>query len=95
MRRAAHIDANQPEIVAALRAAGASVEPKLARVGEGCPDLLVGIRGVTTIFEIKDGTKPPSKKALTSAEVLWHSTWEGSVYIVESAEQALQILAQL
>jgi hypothetical protein len=95
MRRAAHIDANQPEIVAALRAAGASVEPKLARVGEGCPDLLVGIRGVTTVFEIKDGAKPPSKRALTKDEVTWHNAWNGSVYIVESVEQALQILAQL
>ncbi len=95
MRRAAHTDSNQAEIVDALRAAGASVEPKLARVGEGCPDLIVGIRGVTTLFEIKDGKKPKSKRALTEDEKKWHTAWSGSLYIVESAEQALQILATL
>jgi hypothetical protein len=95
MRRAAHVDSNQAEIVDALRAAGASVEPKLARVGEGCPDLLVGIRKVTTVFEIKDGNKPPSKRRLTKDEEKWHNSWSGSVYIVESVEQALQILTTL
>ena len=95
MRRAAHIDSNQSEIVRALRVAGASVEPKLARVGDGCPDLLVGIRKVTTIFEVKDGKKPPSKKKLTEDEIRWHNSWNGSVYIVESVEQALQVLAAL
>ena len=95
MRRAAHVDSNQSEIVDALRAAGASVEPKLARVGEGCPDLLVGIRKVTTVFEIKDGNKPPSKRRLTKDEEKWHNSWSGSVYIVESVEQALQILTTL
>ena len=39
----AHIDANQPEIVKALRDAACSVEP-LHDVGRGVPDLLVGRR---------------------------------------------------
>jgi hypothetical protein len=95
MRRAAHTDANQSEIVDALRAAGASVEPKLARIGEGVPDLLVGIRGVTTVMEVKDGAKVLSKKKLTTDEVRWHNNWNGSVYVVESVEQALQILNTL
>jgi hypothetical protein len=41
MRRAAKIDANQPQIVEALRKAGATVH-SLAAVGNGIPDLLVG-----------------------------------------------------
>lgn len=95
MRRAAHTDANQGEIVDALRAAGASVEPKLARLGEGVPDLLVGIRGVTTVFEVKDGAKVPSKRKLTDDEKEWHDAWRGSKHVVESVEQALKILATL
>jgi hypothetical protein len=42
LRRASKVDANQREVVAALRGAGASVQ-LLHAVGEGCPDLLVGI----------------------------------------------------
>ena len=41
MRRAGKIDANQPEIVAALRDAGCSVL-SLAQLGGGVPDLLIG-----------------------------------------------------
>jgi hypothetical protein len=95
MRRAAHIDSNQSAIVDALRAAGASVEPKLARVGEGCPDLLVGIRGVNALFEIKDGEKTPSRRKLTQDEKDWHAEWRGTVYVIYSVEQALKVLATL
>lgn len=44
MRRAPRTDANQAEIVAALRTRGALVQ-SLAGVGAGVPDLLVGWRG--------------------------------------------------
>ncbi len=54
MRRAANVDRNQPEIVAALRAAGATVE-YLHAVGGGCPDLLVGYRGANYVLEVKEG----------------------------------------
>lgn len=95
MRRAAHVDSNQGEIVDALRAAGASVEPKLARLGEGVPDILVGIRGVTTVMEIKDGKKFPCERRLTEAEEKWHNAWHGSKHVVESPEQALAVLATM
>ena len=94
MRSHPNLDANQPAIVDALRAAGASVT-SLASVGSGCPDLLVGIRGTTTVFEVKDGSKSPSRQVLTKPEKDWHATWRGSVYIVKSVEQALAILATL
>lgn len=92
MRLAANIDANQPEIVEALKAVGASVE-YMHRLGSGVPDLLVGYRSLNFIFELKDGNKPPSRRKLTEDEVKWHARWRGTVYIVESVEQALQILA--
>ena len=57
MRYAAKIDSNQNEVVNALRKAGASVQ-SLAALGKGVPDLLVAIRGVNLLMEIKDGNKP-------------------------------------
>jgi len=94
MRSRPNLDANQREIVAALRKAGASVT-STAAVGNGYPDISVGIRKVNALFEIKDGSKPPSKRKLTPDEKAWHDAWRGSVYIVESVDQALDILATL
>lgn len=95
MRTRARIDDNQNDIVDALRKAGASVEPALARLGGGIPDILVGIRGVNAIFEIKDGGKSPSRRRLTGDEAEWHAAWRGKVHIVESVEHALATLASL
>ena len=91
MRRAAKIDANQTEIVKALRKFGASVQ-SLASTGKGCPDLLVGFRGVNWLLEVKDGQKVKSARKLTEDQVVWHQTWRGKVYIVESVDQALNLL---
>ena len=88
MRRAARIDDNQHEIVDALRAAGASVQ-SLASMGRGVPDLLVGRHGVNYLMEVKDGSKPPSRRALTLDEANWHLAWNGQVCIVQSVDDAL------
>lgn len=88
MRRAAKVDDNQAEIVAALRKIGASVQP-LHAVGQGCPDILVGWRGMNTVLEIKDGKKPPSARKLTPDQEKWHATWMGQVTVVETVEQAI------
>jgi hypothetical protein len=88
MRRAARIDANQTQIVSALRSVGASVE-LLSAVGKGCPDLLVGYRGVNLLMEIKDGKKPPSERKLTSDQIVWHREWKGVVTVVNSVDEAL------
>ena len=89
--RAAKTDANQAAIVAALRAAGATVE-SLHRVGGGVPDILVGYRGRSYPVEIKDGSKPPSARTLTPDQVRWHAAWKGDVYVVESVAEALDVL---
>ena len=91
MRRAAKVDANQTEIVKALRQVGASVQ-SLAATGKGCPDLLVGFRGKNLLLEVKDGGKVKSARKLTEDQVVWHQTWRGKVYIVESVDQALNLL---
>lgn len=88
MRRAAKTDANQGEIVAALRAAGCSVQG-LAFAGKGVPDLLVGIDGVNVLMELKDGSLPPSARRLTPDQVTWHATWRGRVYVVKTIAEAL------
>lgn len=82
------MDANQAEIVAALRSIGCTVQP-LHAVGQGCPDLLCGLRGVNHLLEIKDGKKAPSKRKLTADQVEWHGGWKGSVAVVRNVDEAL------
>ena len=91
MRRAARIDANQPDIVEALRGVGASVQP-LHTVGEGCPDLLVAFRMVNYVIEVKDGAKPPSARKLTPDQIDWHDAWRAPVFIVETVADALRVI---
>lgn len=91
MRRAARVDANQTEIVAALRRLGASVAIT-SMVGSGFPDIVVGFRGQNYIIEIKDGNKPPSKRRLTKDEQRWHNLWRGTVYVVSSIDEALAVI---
>ena len=77
------VDANQPEIVAALRKAGCSVQ-HLHELGRGCPDLLVGYRGQNYCLELKS-----EKGTLTDAERDWHWNWNGKVAIVRTVDEAL------
>jgi hypothetical protein len=89
MRRAAKIDANQPDIVKALVQAGCSVR-SLAAVGQGFPDLIVGRQGWNYLLEVKDGTLSPSKRALTEDEAEFHASWRGNVFIVNTVAEALE-----
>lgn len=88
MRYAARADRNQPEIVAALRKAGVSVQP-LHTIGRGIPDLLCTFAGRTFLVEIKDPTKPKADRQLTAAQKKWHAEWPGEIYVIETIEQAL------
>ncbi len=94
MRRAARVDANHAAIVCALRRAGCSVQ-SLAALGSGVPDLLVGVAGQNRLFEIKDGDKSPSRRALTEDEIAWHTAWRGNVMTVESVDQALATVCEI
>lgn len=85
-------DANQPEIVKALRGAGCTVE-HLHAVGAGCPDLLCAIDDKVFLIEVKDGAKIPSKQALTPDQVRWHAEWNAEVHIVNSVAAALAVVA--
>lgn len=84
------VDANQPEIVAALRKAGCTVE-HLHAVGKGCPDLLCAIDGACFLIEVKDGAKPPSAQKLTPDQITWHAGWKAQVHVVNSVEGAVLV----
>lgn len=94
MRRAAKVDANQEQIVSALRAAGAIVQ-SLAAIGKGCPDLLVSFRGNLFLLEVKDGNKRPSEQKLTKDQLTWHQAWGALVEVVNSPEQALRAIGAI
>lgn len=91
MRRAARIDDNQNEIVDALRSVGASVAIT-SMVGDGFPDLTVGFRDINYLIEIKDGSKPPSRRQLTRPEQVFHDSWWGRIDIVNSVDEALYVI---
>ena len=91
MRRAAKIDANQPEIVSALRSVGATVAVT-STVGQGFPDICVGFRGRSILMEVKDGDKPPSERKLTPDQKNFHASWRGEITVVTSAAEAVDYL---
>lgn len=87
-RRAARRDANEAEIIRALRAVGASVH-QLS--GAGVPDLLVGYRGRTLLLEVKTATG----KA-TEAQEEKRAAWRGGEWrTVRSVDEALRTLGVL
>lgn len=96
--RAKRRDANEPEIVAALELAGASV----TRLdGDGVPDLLVGFQGRSKLLEVKLPLGPRGGKSarreweggrgdFTRAQVAWWDGWRGEpAIVVRSAFEAL------
>ena len=87
MRHKASLDANHTEIVAALRQVGATVVD-FAKVGKGCPDILVGFRGKTYLMEIK--TKTGHVRA--TQEQFFRSWSGGHIAVVRSFDDAYNVL---
>ena len=83
------VDANQREIIEALKAAGASVLD-LSGVGGGSPDILCGYRGINILMEIKNPAGRGNR--LTPAEHEFMDNWRGQAGIVSSVEDALELL---
>jgi len=84
MRPHGRVDANQAEIVQALRSVGAGV-CSLADLGHGVPDLLVCYRRHLFLIEVK-----APKGELTPDERAWHALWPVSV--ARSIEDALRVV---
>jgi hypothetical protein len=87
MRYAARVDANQSQVVLALRSAGAYVWVI------GLPvDLLVGYNNQTYLVEIKDGPK----KGLTRLQQDFFGNWiGGGLHRIESPDEALRMIGVL
>lgn len=63
-------------------------------LGNGFPDLVVGYRGVTHLWELKDGNKPKSAQKLTPDEQNWIARWTGKkVNIITNIDDAIQALS--
>lgn len=81
-------DANEADIVKALRRVGAVVELLSMH---GAPDLLVGFRGVTYLLEVKT-----ESGHLNKAQTDWARDWGGGcVHVVRTPIEALLAVGAL
>lgn len=93
MKTAARTDANQKEIVTALRKIGCYVLP--THQLKSAFDLLVAYRGKLFIMEIKDGTKPPSQRRLTPGEMKCKKDVESAgakYWVIDSVDAAIALV---
>ncbi len=93
MRRAAHIDAAQPEIVAALRGVGCSVL-LLAGIGEhDVPDILVAVNEHRTFLaEIKTPGRENTHKQRLATQAEWRLRWKGETHLLRTVDEALALV---
>jgi len=93
LRRAAKVDSNQKEIVAALRNSGAVVFH--LHTVKNLFDLLVAHNGNVYCVEVKDGNLQPSKRKLTTGELECKRKLESvgvTYHVVNSVDEALELI---
>lgn len=91
MRTAARVDTNHGAIVDGIRQIfGPDSVLDLSRVGQGCPDILVGIRGHNIMLEIKT-----DRGKLTADQVYFHREWGGQVAVIRTLADALAIISDI
>ena len=88
-RRAAKVDANQPEIVKAFRDLGWYV--LIISQLKNCCDIIVSKNGRTIAVEIKDGAKPKSQQKLSEGEEKFRVEWMGEYSIVTCINDVINI----
>ena len=81
------VDQNHAEIVRALRQVPGVTVHSLHEMGNGCPDLLVGYRSITTMIEVKT-----AKGKLNAMQEDWHRRWTGSPVVIIRNEQDIETL---
>jgi hypothetical protein len=89
MRRAARVDENHQEIVAAFKRCGWAVLD--IHQLPNCCDLFVSKYQETVAVEIKDGSKAPCKRRLTQGEAAFFRQWKGKRAIVQSVADVLNM----
>jgi Holliday junction resolvase len=80
-------DSNQTEIVKCFRKFGWYV--LIISQLDNCCDIIVSKNGRTVAVEIKDGSKPPSKRKLTPGEEKFRNEWQGEYALIESIEDVI------
>jgi Holliday junction resolvase len=89
--RAKRVDQNQKDVVKALRDSGAYVF-HLHEVGQGCPDLLVGINSQTFLIEVKRD----DKASFTPAQLEFQKTWQGSPVVrINNPQEAIDFVKNM
>jgi len=83
-RRNPKRDANEREIIDALKQIGCTVKQLSAT---GLPDLLVGYRGKNYLIEVKQ-----SNGKLTDDQVEFHASWFGRIDVVMNVDEAIKIV---
>jgi hypothetical protein len=88
MRRAAKVDGNARQLVAALRAVGASVFV----IGRPV-DLLVGFRRRNYVIEVKRPHVKPRKDQQAQRDFI--EAWQGEIVTVQAVDEALQAIGAI
>ena len=88
-RRAAKVDANQPEIVKAFRDLGWYV--LIISQLKNCCDIIVSRDGRTVAVEIKDGAKKPSEQKLSKGELKFRDEWQGEYALIKSVDDVISL----
>jgi len=85
------VDENQSQIIHTFIALGASVL-NLSRVGEGCPDILIGYKKHSVLCEIKRNDKAP----YTESQVKFMQNWRGgAISRIDSVDAAIRLIKML
>lgn len=84
------VDNNQLEIVKVFKSLGATVL-NLSGVGKGCPDLLIGYKGISVLVEIKSKTGK-----FTEPQLKFMEQWQGgAVNRIDSVDGAIRLIKLL
>lgn len=88
--RCRKVDANQGEIVDALRAIGCCVED-MSSAGGGFPDLLIWSPFLksTLLAEVKN---LKAHGRLNKKQIAWHANWRGQVAVITNVDEALRLV---
>lgn len=90
-------DDNHREVVDGIKSAlPEATVLDLSGSGKGVPDIAVGInlggRKQNYFLEIKDPSKPESKRSLTTAQQKLHLQWAGQMDVAHTAAEAIAII---
>jgi hypothetical protein len=92
MHKFARVDQNHASIIKLWRKCGATVLDCSGARGLGF-DAIVLTRGRLYLVEIKDGSLPPSRRALTDAEARARDAFPDHWRLVESEADALALIS--